>query len=223
MRVSYSSQLTIPDLGLGCMGMSEFYGETNATDCEETLAKAVEIGITHFDTADIYGQGENEKLIGNFLKKNNCRSKITIATKCGIKRDPNDPASRIIDNSEKYIYESCLKSIERLGTHIDLFYLHRIADEGKNIESSMNAMALLLREGKIKHVGISEATAEQIKRAHNSILKLTDGKQGLAAVQTEYSMMSRGAKSNNTLISAKNLAFFSLLIVLSVADFCLAI
>lgn len=199
MRISQSSNLSVTAIGLGCMGMSEFYGATDTTMSEETLTHALELGVTLFDTADAYGFGHNEQLVGRVLGQSKYRDRITLATKCGLVRDINDPTQRGVNNDPRYILECCDRSLERLGTPIDLYYLHRIAHQGTQLDASMEAMATLLQAGKIKHVGISEANCDQIRKAHTALLSMTDGRQGLAAVQTEYSMMSRGAEADGVL------------------------
>lgn len=178
-------------IGLGCMGMSEFYGRVDIADNIATLRRSLELGCDFFDTAAIYGLGHNERLLGAFLY-GIPRGAYFLATKCGIMRDPRDLNKRVIDNSPEHIKESCQESLNRLGIdHIDLYYLHRIARDGAEIEASMHAMAELLAKGKIHYVGLSEASKEIIERANNALLKLTEGKHQIAAVQTEYSLMSR--------------------------------
>jgi aryl-alcohol dehydrogenase-like predicted oxidoreductase len=173
------------------MGMSEFYGPSDETQSIAVLNRALEIGVTHFDTADMYGDGHNEKLVGSVLRSAPNRDQIILATKCGIKRDPNDPAKRAVDNSPDYIKLACRRSLDRLGTPIDLYYLHRISNLGAQIEESMAAMAELLKDGLIRSVGLSEANADTIRRADSTLRSLTDGKHGLAAIQSEFSLMSR--------------------------------
>lgn len=190
---------TVNPVGLGCMGMSEFYGPVDNDQSLRVLDAALELGMDHFDTADVYGYGANEKLVGAFLQRSGLRSEVVLATKCGIVRDANDPAHRGINNSPDYIVEACNQSMERLGTHIDLFYLHRIADDGQRIGESMAAMAELLRCGKIKAVGISEAGPHTIEAAHRALLRATDGGHGLTAVQNELSPMSPDALGNGVL------------------------
>ena len=202
-RTLSSSKLQVSCQGLGCMGMSEFYGDTSEEQSIATLNSAVKAGINFFDTANIYGiHGENEILIGKFLQQQS-RKNLIIATKCGIVRDPNDPMKRGINTTAAYILECCQASLKRLQTeYIDIYYLHRmneVAPDGVPLEESMKAFAQLLNEGKIRHVGISEASPEQIERAHNSLLKYTNNKQGLTAVQSEYSLMSRGIEVDGTL------------------------
>lgn len=178
-------------IGLGCMGMSEFYGSVDPNECRKTLKRALELGCNFFDTAAIYGLGKNEEFLGEFLVDISKESYV-LATKCGVRRDPRDSMKRIIDNSAAHIKESCEESLARLRLdYIDLYYLHRIANDGKNIEDSMRAMAELLTEKKIRYVGLSEASEETIKRANKALLEFTDGKHQITAVETEYSLMSR--------------------------------
>lgn len=181
----------VSSIGLGCMGMSEFYGSVDQDECRLTLHRALEKGCNFFDTAALYGFGKNEEFIGECLA-DIPRESFVLATKCGVRRDPNDPMKRIIDNSTTHIMQSCDESLARLSmNHIDLYYLHRIADQGDNIEDSMQAMAQLLDSGKIRYVGLSEASMETVKRANTALLKFTDGKHQITAIQSEYSLMSR--------------------------------
>jgi aryl-alcohol dehydrogenase-like predicted oxidoreductase len=202
--------LEVSAQGLGCMGMSEFYGATDQKESLATLNRAFELGIDFFDTADMYGFGENEGLLRAFIAEHE-RNEIVIATKCGIMRDKNDPVKRMINNTFDYILHCCDASLERLGIdYIDLYYLHRISEkhgvEGSApLEESMRAFAALFKQGKIRHVGISEVNAEQIRRAHEALLKYTNGKQGLTAVQTEYSLLSRSPETNGVLEACREL------------------
>ena len=178
-------------IGLGCMGMSEFYGSVNPDECRKTLKKALKLGCNFFDTAAIYGLGKNEEFLGEFLA-NVPRESYVLATKCGVRRDPENLMKRIIDNSAEHIKKSCEESLARLKLdYIDLYYLHRIANNGENIKDSMQAMAELLTEKKIRYVGLSEASKETIEQANEALLQFTDGKHQITAVETEYSLMSR--------------------------------
>lgn len=186
-------------IGLGCMGMSEFYGRVNIPDSIATLNRALESGCNFFDTAAIYGLGHNERLLGTFLYGIS-RETYFLATKCGVRRDPGDLTKRVVDNSPDYIKESCRESLTRLGIgHIDLYYLHRIARDGADIEGSMHAMAELLAEGEIHSVGLSEASKEIIERANSALLQFTGGRHHIAALQSEYSLMSRTPEIDGTL------------------------
>lgn len=186
MKKRKLGSLEVSTLGLGCMGMSEFYGETNWEESIKTIHQAYNLGIQFFDTADVYGYGDNERLVGSAL--NDLREKVIIATKCGIVRDKNDPTARGVNGKPEYIKKACEESLKRLNTnYIDLYYLHRI-DPNTPIEESMSALADLVKEGKIRYIGLSEADAETIRRAH-AIHPVT-------AIQTEYSLWSRGPETD---------------------------
>lgn len=172
--------LDVSALGLGCMGMSEFYGPRDDDESMRVLHQAADLGVTFFDTADMYGPHHNERLLGSFLKER--RPDAVIATKCGIVRKPGEYA-RTIDNSPDYIRSALEASLKRLGVErIDLYYIHRI-DRTQPIEIAMEALSALVAEGKIAHVGLCEVSAATLQRAHTV--------HPVAAVQTEYSLWTR--------------------------------
>lgn len=170
-------------LGLGCMGMSEFYGASDDADSLRTLARALELGVTLFDMADTYGLGHNETLLGRFIAQGSGRRQnMRLATKFGIVRKAGEYERRI-DNSPAYIREACENSLRRLGVdRIDLYYCHR-RDPAVPIEDVVGAMAGLVRAGKVGAIGLSEVSIETLRRAH--------AVHPIAAVQSEYSLWSR--------------------------------
>lgn len=178
-RIGNSGMLSSA-LGLGCMGMSEFYGATDEAQSMATLEAALAAGVTLFDTADAYGFGHNEQLLGRFLRGR--RSQVLIASKCGLAREAGSYARRV-DNSAAYIRQACEASLARLGVErIDLFYLHRLNLETPLAES-MGALAQLVQEGKIGAVGLCEVSAATLRRAAAI--------HPVAAVQSEYSLWTR--------------------------------
>ncbi|MCC8361866.1 aldo/keto reductase [Lysobacter sp. A6] len=171
---------TVSALGLGCMGMSDFYGPSEEATNLATLHHALDIGIDFLDTADMYGVGENERLLGKVLRKR--RDEVVLATKFGNVRAPDGRFLRI-DGSPEYVREACDASLQRLGVdHIDLYYQHRV-DRSVPIEEIVGAMAELVQAGKVRHLGLSEASAATIRRAANV--------HPIAALQSEYSLWSR--------------------------------
>ena len=171
-------------LGLGCMGMSEFYGPADDAQSLAVLHHALDIGINFLDTADMYGVGANERLLSHLLALR--RDEVVLATKFGNARAP-DGAMLRIDGSPAYVREACDASLQRLGLdHIDLYYQHRV-DKTVPIEETVGAMAELVKAGKVRHLGLSEASAATIRRAH--------AVHPIAAVQTEYSLWSRDVEA----------------------------
>lgn len=172
--------LTVSALGLGCMGMSEFYSPRDDETAMQVLRRAIELGVTMLDTADMYGPQHNEELIGKFIAMH--RPEVKIATKFGIVRNAREHR-RVIDNSPEYARQACEASLKRLGVdRIDLYYVHRI-EAGRPIEETMQGLVDLKREGKIAHIGLCEVSAETLRRAH-AIHPIT-------AVQSEYSLWTR--------------------------------
>ncbi|MFB7156201.1 aldo/keto reductase [Lysinibacillus sp. NPDC056232] len=180
MKYRSIGDLSVSSLGLGCMGMSEYYGTQNDEESIATLHYALELGVNFFDTADQYGVGKNEELVGQALK--NVRQQINIATKFAFVRDESGKVIKVNGRPE-YVKKACEASLRRLNTdYIDLYYLHRV-DPSVPIEETVGAMKELVEEGKVRHIGLSEVSSQTIKRAQKV--------HPIAGLQTEYSIWTR--------------------------------
>jgi len=179
-RRKLGQQLEVSAIGLGCMGMSEFYGAADEATCLKVLNHAVDIGINFLDTADMYGWGSNERLLSQLLKTR--RQEVVLATKFGNMRGPNGEFLGVNGRPE-YVFSACDASLERLGVEqIDLYYQHRV-DPKVPIEDTMGAMSALVKQGKVRYLGLSEANVNTIRRAHAI--------HPIAALQSEYSLWTR--------------------------------
>lgn len=183
-RRTIGTDLTVSALGLGCMGMSEFYGPRDDDSSMRVLHEAAELGVDFLDTADMYGPHHNEELIGRFLTETSASMKV--ATKFGIVRAPGE-YRRSLDNGPDYARQACEGSLRRLGIErIDLYYVHRV-EQDRPIEETMEGLVRLVDEGKIARIGLCEVSAETLRRAHAA--------HPVSAVQTEYSLWSRGPEA----------------------------
>jgi aryl-alcohol dehydrogenase-like predicted oxidoreductase len=186
------SGLRVSAIGLGVMGMSEFYGAPDEAENVATLARAVELGVTFWDTADAYGSGHNETLIGRFLAERGWRDRVVLATKFGFVREGGRAVG--ISGKPEYVKSACEGSLLRLGFDaIDLYYQHRV-DPQVPIEATVGAMAELVKEGKVRHLGLSECSGASLRRAH--------AVHPIAAVQTEYSLWSRDPERPGGILAA---------------------
>ena len=181
-KVKLGSQgAVVSRLGLGCMGMSEFYGPRDDAESAATILRALDLGVTFLDTADTYGIGDNEELIGKTIRGR--RDEVFLATKFANERKKDDPSHWVIRGDAKYVRQSCDASLRRLGVqHIDLYYQHRV-DPNVPIEETVGAMAELVKAGKVRYLGLSEASPATIRRAH--------AVHPITALQTEYSLWER--------------------------------
>jgi len=194
MEIRTLGRLTVPAQGLGCMGMSEFYGTGDQAEAERTIQRALDLGVTFLDTADMYGPFTNERLVGKAIAGR--RDEVVLATKFGNERG-EDGSFLGINGRPDYVHRACDASLQRLGVDvIDLYYQHRV-DTTVPVEDTWGALGELVEAGKVRHVGISEAAPETIRRAH--------AVQPVTAVQTEYSLWTRDPEDDGVLATCAEL------------------